>query len=354
MDRKLLVICGPTATGKTSLAIKLAKKFKGEIVSADSRQIYRGMDIGTGKDLPQGAKWCLAKFPISNFQFPIGFWETKNRTKIWGYDLVEPKEEFSVGEYAVITREIIRNIWKRKRLPVLVGGTGLYIKSLVDGIETSTISKDKSLRKSLETKSADELFGVLTQFDPVRAAEMNISDKKNPRRLVRAIEVANSRLPGLAKRSQVPSGAWRSGAGRATWGRQDSRPEKLEGDLLFIGLSLPKSELGKRIEKRINEKLKRGFEKELMAFIKRGATWSDQSMSSLGYRQWKGYIEGKKSKGEVTKDWIREEKKYAGRQMTWFKRDARTKWFNISKKNWQGCVERVVKKWYSSERKNLP
>src|SRR3989344_2658803 len=183
---KLLVICGPTATGKTSLALHLSEVFNGEIISADSRQVYRGMDIGTGKDLPV----------ISNYQFPItnlkkqniGCYKIKG-INVWGYDLVKPNEDFSVGQYIAIAENIIENIHDRKKLPIIVGGTGLYIKGIVDGIPTADIPKNMELRKSLENKDTSELYDNLVSLDPAKALSLNKSDSKNPRRLIRAIEV---------------------------------------------------------------------------------------------------------------------------------------------------------------------
>ena len=142
---RLLVICGPTATGKTALAINLAKNFKGEIVSADSRQVYKGMDIGTGKDLP--------KFSIFNFQFSIdkkqiGYFLLEE-VPVWLYDVVEPDYRFNVADYVECASRVIQDIWQRKKLPILVGGTGFYIKALIDGIETLGVPPDWKLREKL-------------------------------------------------------------------------------------------------------------------------------------------------------------------------------------------------------------
>jgi tRNA dimethylallyltransferase len=138
---KILVVCGPTATGKTSLGIELAKKFNGEIISADSRQVYKEMDIGTGKEWGEGVD-------------------------IWGYDLVAPKEDFNVSQFLKFAEEKILDIKSRKKIPIIVGGTGFYIKGIVDGIETVEIPQNKSLRKILEEKTVDELFEMLSGIDP--------------------------------------------------------------------------------------------------------------------------------------------------------------------------------------------
>ena len=181
--RKLLVICGPTACGKTSLALGLAKKFGGEVVSADSRQVYKGMDIGTGKDLPKNSKFEIRNSKLGGSYIVAG-------VPIWGYDIADSKKGFNVAQYTKITRTIIENIFVRGKLPILVGGTGLYIKGAVDGIATAEVRPNVKLRKSLFEKSPEELFEILAQVDAIKAGSLNSSDRRNPRRLIRAIEVA--------------------------------------------------------------------------------------------------------------------------------------------------------------------
>lgn len=309
---KILVVCGPTATGKTSLAIKLARKFRGELVSADSKQVYQGLDIGTGKDIS------------SNFK-KDGYYEFEG-IKIWGYDLAGPKDDFSVSQFVTFARAKIAEIHKKGNLPILVGGTGLYIKAVVDGIATVEIPKNVALRKNLSAKETGELFEMLAQLDPIKAGSLNASDKKNPRRLIRAIEIATWRLEFGA-------------------GPQKTKPYK---EVLFIGLSVPKEALFKKIEGRVDARLKAGIEKEISSLLKKGVDWEDQSMSSLGYRQFRSYFEEKGTKKEAIEDWKREERKYAKRQITWFKKDSRINWFDIARSDWQENVEKLVKKWYSS------
>lgn len=317
---KLLVICGPTAVGKTSLALWLARKFDAELISADSRQVYKKMDVGTGKDLPIGSK-LKAQNPKLGGYYDIA------EVRVWGYDLVDPRVEFSVAQYTKVATNIIKDIKKRNKLPILVGGTGLYIRAVVDGIDTIKIPRDDALRASLKRKSAEELFEQLAVVDPTKAASMNISDKKNPRRLVRAIEVAQyvlkSRLPPK-KVSQSPF------------------------DSLFIGLTTKKDDLDKRIKKRVNKRLEKGFEKEVKHLLDSGVSWSDQSLQSLGYKQWKEFLEGK-DRGQMIELWKREEYQYAKRQLNWFKKDKRINWFDISRGKWQKNIEKLVKKWYSTK-----
>lgn len=312
--KKLLVICGPTATGKTALALSLAKKFNGELLSADSKQVYRGLDIGTGKDITAQAK-------------RKGYYEFQG-IKIWGYDLVGPNENFSVSRYIQFARKVVKEIIKREKLPIIVGGTGLYIKAIVDGIPTAKIPQNLALRENLAVKSQDELFEILAQLDPIKAGSLNSSDKKNPRRLTRAIEIATWKLEGKSKEFK-------------------ERIQKF--DTLFIGLTSSKEFLFARIKKRVEKRVRQGVEREISELLSKGVSWENQSMSSLGYRQWRAYFKGKKTKEETIEDWKRQEKKYAKRQITWFKRDRRIKWFDISKPDWTDSVEKLAKIWYSSD-----
>ena len=303
--KKVLVVCGPTATGKTFLALKLAKKFNGELISADSRQIYRGLDIGTGKDLCKIPKWAT----------------------IWGYDLVGPKEEFSVSKYIAFANKAIEDIWSRDKLPILVGGTGLYIKGVIDGIPTVDVPRNKKLRERLSEKTSEDLYEMLSQIDAIRAGSLNSSDKRNPRRLIRAVEVATWMIDNSKK---LPKG-------------NESHRNR---SVLFIGLYAEKEKLFDRIEKRVDKRIAAGLEDEIKSLLSSGITWKMQSMSSLGYRQWKEFFEKTKTKEAVINDWKKEEKRYARRQITWFKKDRRLHWFDTTEKKLIKNVEILVKKWY--------
>jgi len=317
---KLLVICGPTAVGKTSLAISLAKLFKAELVSADSRQVYKDMDIGTGKDIPANSSFKKVNKTIG------GYYKIDN-IKIWGYDLVSPKENFSVAQYSSFAREVIKNIHKRNKLPILVGGTGFYMKSVLEGIDTAKIPQSKALRKKLEKLSKEELFEKIAILDAAKAGSFNQSDKNNPRRLIRAIEIATWKLNNLGVRKIK---------------------ESVSYDSLIIGLTLERKYLYKKIEERV-QKMKAGIKKEISNLLKSGVKWSHQSMTSLGYRQWKNYFDKKESSETAFTKWLLEEQKYSKRQMTWFNKNKEIKWFKTDNTNWQENVEKLVKKWYSSD-----
>ncbi|HKC04528.1 MAG TPA: tRNA (adenosine(37)-N6)-dimethylallyltransferase MiaA [Patescibacteria group bacterium] len=324
--QKLLVICGPTSTGKTSLAIKLSKKFNGEIISADSRQVYRNLDIGTGKDLPAGAK---IKYP---FFSKYGFYIIDG-TRVWGYDLADPKEEFNISWYLKFAHKIISDIQKRGKLPILTGGTGLYIKGVLYGMPTIDVPKNEKLRQELEKRNAGELYENLSQLDSLKAASLNSSDYKNPRRLIRAIEIAQWNL---------------------SHGKTNNVTKKLsdKNSILQIGLTAPIDFINKKINIRVKQRIDGGIKKEVENLIKSGVNWEAQSMASIGYRQWKDYFEGTIQEKQIIQEWEKEERKYAKRQMTWFKKIDGINWFDITNKNFLKKVENLAQKWYSSE--NVP
>jgi len=303
---RLLSIVGPTATGKTKLAVKLAKQFNGELISADSRQVYEGMDIITGKDRPAGVK-------------------------VWLYDVVKPNQLFSVVDYYDLAWQAITNIWERKKLPILVGGTGFYIQAVLEGIGTMGIGPDWDLRQKLTNYSINELTDYLNKIDSERWERMNESDRKNSRRLIRAIEIASQR-----KQETVNS--------------EQSR-KMLKFDSLLIGLTAPFDELYKRIDRRVEERLKMGAEREIRALLDQGYDWNNSILgATIGYREWQDFFEGKATKEEVVQRWKYDEHNYARRQMTWFRktlRQAQGKWFDIGKSGFEKEVEKLVKDWYS-------
>jgi tRNA dimethylallyltransferase len=314
---KLLVVCGTTATGKTDLALQLAKKFKGELVSADSRQVYKHMNIGTGKDIPEDFWLETSNIP---FQGQKIVYYTNGKTRIWGYDLVHPKSEFSVAQYVDAAHAIISHIHNDGKLPILVGGTGLYIKAVVDGVGTSIVPKNEKLRNKLEMETVDNLQMMLRKLDRTRFDAMNSSDSQNSRRLIRAIEIASFDGEIIVK----------------------NEPKY---NCLFVGLKIKKDVLDERINHRVETRLKAGQRQEVSGLIEKGIHWTDQSMSSIGYKEWKKYFAKEISLSDVSSLWKLHERKYAKRQKTWFKKEERIHWFSadkaIAKK-----VERLVSSWY--------
>ena len=328
MSKKLLVVVGPTATGKTSLALSLAKTHEGELVSADSRQVYKKMDIGTGKDLPPNVKCQMSNVRLENMN--VGYYEIDG-VKIWGYDLVKPNEKFSVSQYVKVVRKIIKSIWQMKKLPILVGGTGLYIKAVLKEIPTLNIPPDTTLRKGLLKKVSVELFEILAGLDPMKAASLNTSDRKNPRRLIRAIEIASYKIKEGEK--------------------QNSDRRFIIDSALKIGLTAPKEFLASRVKKRVSLRINNGFEKEVKDIVGLGLNLSNQSMQSLGYKQFYRYLKGECSVQDAVREWEQEEIKYVKRQLTWFNTDKEINWFDISLSNWSNEVENKVRKWHNKETK---
>jgi len=260
---KLIVVLGPTASGKSILAIELAKKFNGEIVSADSRQIYKEMDIGTGK-----IKKCETK-GIPHHLLGI----------------VSPRKQFSVAQYRKLALEAIDKIYAKGKIPIICGGTGFYIRAIVDSLIIPEVKPDWKLRKKLEKKTAEELFKELKKLDPQRAKNI---DAKNKRRLIRAIEIIKKTgkpVPVLEKQSKF--------------------------NVLYIGIKKSLLETKKSIAKRIDKMIKTGLEKEVKNLVKKYG-WIMVLKNAIGYKEWP-----QKNPTQAIKS---NTYKFAKRQLTWFKK----------------------------------
>ncbi len=285
---KLLVILGPTASGKTELAIKLAKDFKGEIVSADSRQAYREFSIGTGK--PAG-KWQIA--------------HGKSRYIVGGVphylmDEIDPKEEFTLVDFKKRAIEAVKDIHERGKIPFLVGGAALYIYTITQNMQIPEVPPQISFRARLENKPVEMLYGQLKKVDP-DAAELT---GKNKRRIIRALEVI--KVTGKKFSSERKKG-----------------PRIF--DDLKIGIAVSKSELEEKIKKRMDEMLKAGLLREVKNLARR-YSWEIPAMQSIDYQEFRAYLAGEESLEETIKKIIKAHKAFARRQMTWFKRDKEIWW----------------------------
>jgi len=299
---KLLVIVGPNASGKSDLAVKLAKKFNGEVVSADSRQVYKGMDIGTGK-VPRD------KLKIKNEKLKIYLHQGIPHYLL---DVASPKRRFTVAQYQKKAIEAIGKIQKKGKLPILCGGTGFYIQAVVDGIGIPEVKPDWKLREKLEKKTCDELYQQLKKLDPKRAKTI---DKKNKRRLIRAIEIV------LKTKKPVPP-----------------LKQRRMFDVLIIGVKRDKKELKERIKKRLLRRFKLGMIKEVKKLHKSGVSWKRLEEFGLEYRFIAYYLQGKMKYEEMVKRLQKAIENYAKRQMTWFKRDKRIHWIKNRKE-----AEKLVK-----------
>ncbi len=305
IKKKIIVICGPTATGKSAFAIQLAKRFNGEVISADSRQVYRGMNIGTGKV----TKKEMAGIPH------------------YMLDIANPKKRFTVAEFQKMGNGKMSDIFERNKLPIICGGTGFYISALIDGTVFPEVPPNTELRAKLEKKSADQLFAMLKKLDPKRAETI---DWKNKRRVARAIEIAKAlgKVPFVEVRPPQTCG------GLTSTGLQ---PDKT----LWIGIKLPKEELKNKIKIRLFQRLKQGMVAEAKKLHKNGLSWRRMEEFGLEYRYLAKYLNNKISKEQMTNELETEIWHYARRQMTWFRRDKRIKWFTPDKYK---IVQKIVKR----------
>lgn len=316
---KLLVILGSTSTGKTNLALSLAKKFNGELISADSRQVYIGLDIGTGK-LPDGS-WNKDD---GRWKKEEGFWQIDG-VKIWMYDILDPKKQYTVFNFIKDSEKIINRIRAEEKLPIIVGGTGLYIRGLLEGFPNLGIQVDLKLRNQLERLSLEELQKKLQQLSFKKWNLMNRSDRNNSRRLIRAIEIAKT------KKLSVPS---------------RKVPFASRGDVLKIGLIAPRKILYQRINERVIFRIDQGMIKEAETLHKKGLSLKRMRQLGLEYGVLANYLEKKITKEELNKILQGKIHSYARRQITWFKKEKNINWFDITEKKLLSKVENLISKWY--------
>lgn len=293
---KLIVILGPTASGKTDLSIKLAKKFNGEVVSADSRQVYKGLDIGSGK-ITEKEMQGIPHYLL---------------------DIANPKTRFTVVQYQKLALKAIKKIQKKNKIPFLVGGTGFYIQSIVDAIIIPEVKPDWKLRKKLEKKSNEELFSMLKKLDPRRAESI---DKSNPRRLIRALEITlktGSPIPPISRGSRATANF----------------------EVLEIGVKKSPEELKKLIHNRLIKRLKNNvLINEVKKLRASGLSWKRLEEFGLEYRFVAQYLQNKIAYQEMIDKIQKESERFVKRQMTWFKRDKRIHWIKNYKE-----VEKLIKK----------
>ena len=287
--KALIAIVGATASGKSGLAFKLALAFDGEIVGADSRQVYRYMDGGT-------AKPSL---------------EDRARVPHWLIDIVDPDADFSLAQYLELAREALDEIWRRGRTPFLVGGTGQYVWALIEGWQVPRVPPDRELRRSLEERAGregiDALYRELAAVDSVAAARI---DPRNLRRVVRALEVRY--LTGETKSSPAA---------------------KLQPDFepLILAIDRPRDELYRRIDERVDRMLESGLIDEVRSLLERGYGADLPPMSGIGYRQVCAHLRGEMTLAEVAAKMRTETHRLARMQNTWFRPDdPRIHWLDAS------------------------
>lgn len=311
--KKLLVICGPTGTGKTDLAINLAKKFNGEIVSADSRQVYLGMDIGTGKE---------SENTTTEIKREEGVWVV-NDIPIHLYDIITPDQRFSLAEYQQLALDKIKQIHDKNKLPILVGGTGLYIQAVTEGLKIPKAPPDQKLREKLENQNLDNLLLELEKVDKDSFIKI---DKNNKRRVVRALEVYHQ-------------------TGQTFSSLQ--KKYKVSFDILKIGLTGEREVLYQKNDERVEGWFNNGFVEEVKGLLQNYSV-ELPSMTSLGYRQAAAYIKGTLGLEEAKQRIKFDNHGYIRRQLTWFKRDQSIYWFDLSIEDLKNEVTQLVSEWLNS------
>ena len=287
---KIIAVVGPTTSGKTEWGLRIAKKFNGEVICADSRQIYKHMNIGTAK--------------------PAGEWKYTGLRRVYMVegiphhliDFLNPGKVFTAAEFRDRAMKHIKKIIRAGKLPIIVGGTGLYIEALTDNFHIPRIPPNKKLRVSFEEKSTEELLAWLQNLDPDMALTI---DAQNKRRLIRALEVC------------ILSGK--------QFSKQKKKGDKLL-NILTIGIAVPRDVLYQRIEKRVDTMIAEGLEDEVKYLVKQKYGWNLPSMSGIGYRHFRPLLEGTSTLDNVVEHLKRDTRRYAKRQITWFKRDQEIRW----------------------------
>ncbi len=281
---KIIVIVGQTATGKSDLAVRLAKKFNGEVISADSGQVYKGLKSGTGK---------ITKKEMRGVPHHM-------------LDIADPRRIYTVNQYKNNADQIIRYIVRKEKVPIVVGGTGFYINALLGTIQLPNIPPNKKLRTRLQKKTAGQLYAELKKRDPRRAKTI---DMHNTARLIRAIEIVSAlgKVPPL-------------------------KTAEKKYDVLNIGLRIPDKELKQKIRARLLKRLAHGMLAEVKQLHRppsgRGVSWKRMEELGLEYRYLARYLQGTISKNEMAQQLNAAIWHYARRQKTWFKKDATIQWFH--------------------------
>lgn len=313
--QKIACIVGPTATGKTAFALELASKFNGALISADSVQVFKGLDIISGKDIPLGTPFSLLP-EMSSYGYNAGYFTYFN-TPIYLLDVVEPTTSFSVSQFHDIASRVLSSL--NNKLPIVVGGTGLYVKSLLHGIDTSTIVPNEALRKKLEQLPVSSLRNRLKKINEEKFNSMNESDANNPRRLIRAIEIA--------------------GKSKFTISNNKNPYESL-----VIGLTCDRAVLKQKIDARVQDRLENGALNEAKKLFENYENLTQQVKDANGYKQLFSFLKNEINWDEAIHRWKISEYRHAKNQMTWFKKYGNVAWFDIGSNTYKKDIESMIDK----------
>ncbi|MFO7942517.1 MAG: tRNA (adenosine(37)-N6)-dimethylallyltransferase MiaA [Bacillota bacterium] len=299
----IVSIVGPTGVGKTGLSLRLAREFCGEIVSADSMAVYRGMDIGTDKPTPEKRR-----------EIPHHL-----------IDIVDPDEEFSAGEFKALAKRALEDIWSREKLPFLVGGTALYVRTLLYDYPLASVGADERMRRRLYEKETSgergTLHRMLREIDPESANRLHPNDL---RRIVRAIEVYHL-----------------TGTTMTTW--RERTPKEPVYPVLLLGLWLPREELYRRIEERVDEMFREGLVEEVRGILRRFPNLGPTASQALGYREVAAYLDGELSMEECVELTKKNTRHFAKRQLMWFRKEPKISWIRADRET--SKARNLVGKW---------
>ena len=304
--KRIIAVAGPTAAGKTEFAIKIAKALDGEVVSCDSMQLYKYMDIGSAKPTREQ----MAEVPHHLV------------------DMIDPREEFSVAKYQKLAKEAIADIFSRGKTPVICGGTGLYLESLIYDLDFASEPGDPEIREKYyriaEEEGPEALYALLMEKDPDSAERIH---PNNIKRVVRALEAAESGNP-IEDINTAPE-----------------KTKDYDADL--IGIMRDREELYDRINRRVDMLMEQGLFDEVKGLVEMGLTFDDISMKGIGYKELIGHLNNEYDLGEAVRLIKRNTRHFAKRQMTWFKRYEDMRWFNVSEyESDRECLEDILK-WLS-------
>ncbi len=295
--KKVLVIAGPTASGKTALSVRLAQNYGCEIISGDSIQVYKGMDIGSGKvteEEKQGIRHHLI-------------------------DILSPLQEYSAADFQKMARQIID---RDDELKIICGGTGLYLKACLYDYAFAE-EEGPSADPELEACSNEELYAMLKQTDPVQAEKIHVN---NRRRLLRSLTIARR-------------------SGRSQSELESSQKHEMIYDAYIIGCTMPREELYRRIDRRVELMFAAGLKQEVENLLKEGVTFVHPAMKGIGYREWQAYFEGEASEAEVMAEIQKHSRQFAKRQYTWFNHQMPVHWYDMREEHITDRILADTERW---------
>lgn len=302
---RLIIVMGPTAVGKTKLSIDLAKALGTEIISGDSMLVYKGFDIGTAKPTPQEMDGVVHHM----------------------IDILEPQENFNVADFHRLAKPVISRLNRQGRVPILAGGTGLYVKSLLEGYAFNETSGDEEYRAHLETLAQQHgrqyVYDMLVQADPQTAQRLHVN---NFQRIIRALEVHHLGNEQISQESYF------------------AKTGELAYDVCVIGLRRERAELYDRINRRVDMMMADGFEAEVRRLLQNGVKLDCQPMKGIGYREMAAYLRGEISKEAAVEEMKKATRHFAKRQFTWYKKMPYARWHDADKVQYEELAGAVIER----------